>query len=624
MNYAEALARLDPEQRHVANWTPAEGNLRVQATAGSGKTTALVGLASTLIHRNLWPAAQLVVTTFSRKAADEIAERIGRLVDPTGIKMSTWHGLGLRLLRARDPAAWNIGRCTELPIGRRAVDVPSSIQIWRDVTGWRSIQSLGRKGLNLDTGLGAILDQHRFDMAKGRRIEEGPSDTDPPYYFVAWKLFEEIKQKRGLWDWNDVLLAWVDLLRQGERKHPLVVLVDEAQDNSKVQLEIAQRLASHPDGRLVLVGDSRQAIHTWRGAHPELFIEAESRLGATTRYLHRTYRCPQRVTAFANALVSGVSWADGPPASAHKALEGITTFRQICVEDEVIQRVQGGESPDRLAVLARTNADVGKLALQLLARGINARVLGGGNILKSRVAQDMLAWVGAVEAPTEAGWMRVYRTPSRYLRKTWAASVWDKARNGGDLLDAIERTPTRTSGVATLCRDLRNLRKQGTLGARLDYVAREILGLRANDEKLAASSPDRRQSEERARDDRVAGALVELATAFSVLDDFLALQTLTDDKTAPAVTLSTMHRAKGLEWPIVYVLAEHGKVPHAKGDPDEELRLFYVAVTRAEEELHCVFAEKPSSYIEPYLVPMVHRQKPHNTPSTSRNHRSRS
>ena len=603
MTYDEALARLDPEQRHVAQWTPAEGNLRIQATAGSGKTTALVALASSLIHRNLWPAAQLVVTTFSRKAADEIAQRIGLLVDPTGINMSTWHGLGLRLLRARNPSDWNIARCTELPIGRRAVDVPSNIQIWRDVTGWRTIRALGRKGLDLDTGLGAILDQHRFDMAEGRRIEDGQRDTDPPFYFTAWKLFEEIKQKLGVWDWNDVLLAWVDLLRQGERQHPLVVLVDEAQDNSRVQLEIAQRLASHPDGRLVLVGDSRQAIHTWRGAHPELFIEAESRLGATTRYLHRTYRCPQRVTALANALVSGVGWADGPPAAAHKALEGITTFRQVPVEDEVIQRVEGGESPDRLAVLARTNADVGRLALQLLARGTNARVLGGGNILKSRIAQDMIAWVQAVEAPTEEAWMRVYRTPSRYLRKTWAASVWDKARNGGDLLDAISRTPTRSSGLATLCQDLRNLRRNRTLASRLDYVAKEILGLHANDEKLSASSPDRRQSEERARDDRVAGALVELAAAFPALDDFLALQTLAGDKTAPAVTLSTMHRAKGLEWPIVYVLAEHGKVPHAKGDPDEELRLFYVAVTRAEEELHCVFEESPSSYIEPYLTP---------------------
>ena len=294
MTYDEALARLDPEQRHVAQWTPAEGNLRIQATAGSGKTTALVALASSLIHGNLWPAAQLVVTTFSRKAADEIAQRIGLLVDPTGINMSTWHGLGLRLLRQRNPSAWNIARCTELPIGRRAVDVPSSIQIWRDVTGWRSIQALGRKGLNLDTGLGAILDQHRFDMAEGRRVEDGQRDTDPPYYFTAWKLFEEIKQKRGLWDWNDVLLAWVDLLRQGRTAStPWWCSWTRRRTTRK-----CATWRSRSGSRRTRTGVScwlgtrgRRSTHG-AGAHPELFIEAESRLGATTRYLHRTYRCP--------------------------------------------------------------------------------------------------------------------------------------------------------------------------------------------------------------------------------------------------------------------------------------------------------------------------------------------
>lgn len=596
-NYQAAVARLDAEQRHVAAWRPRDGNLRIQATAGSGKTTALVALAATLLREGAWPAAQLVLTTFSRKAADEIVRRVSALVDAHGTQMSTWHGLGLRVLKQVEGNKWNLNRCTELPISSRAVDVPSSIQIWRDVTGWRTIQALGRKGLALDTGLGEILDQHRFEMASGRRIEDGPQEDDAPSYFTAWKMFTEIKRKLHVWDWDDVLYAWLQILQERERKHPLVVLVDEAQDNSRVQLEIAQRLTSHPDGRLVLVGDSRQAIHTWRGAYPELFIEAEKRLGATTRYLHRTYRCPRRITELANDLVAGVAWADGPAALAHRDVEGITTFRRECVEEEVIRRVQDGEAPDRLAVLSRTNAEAGQLALQLLAQGVNARILGGGNLLKSRVAQNLLSWAKVVEAPTEEAWMRVYRTPGRYLRKTWAASVWDKARGGGDIIDAIERTPTRASGLSDLIVDLRCVAKQRTLAARLDTIARRVLGLRAEVEKISASTPQRRQSEERARDERVAQALVDLAKAFPTLEQFIALENLAEDRSSPAVTLSTMHKAKGLEWPVVYVLAEEGKVPHRYGDPDEELRLFYVAVTRAQEELHCLFEKNPSPYI---------------------------
>jgi len=614
MNYEEALARLDDEQRHVASWRPTDRNLRIQATAGSGKTTTLVALAATLLRAGAWPAAQLVLTTFSRKAADEIIKRVGDLVDPTGIQMNTWHGLGLRVLRQLEPAKWNIRRCIELPIKQRAKDVPSSIQLWRDVVGWWDIAALGRKGLKLDKGLGDILDRHRLDMAEGRRLEHGETNDDPLAYLEAWTLYEQLKKKLNLWDWDDVLYAWQDRLHARERPHPLVVLVDEAQDNSWLQLDIAQRLASHPDGRLVLVGDSRQAIHTWRGAYPQLFIEAETRLGAETRYLHRTYRCPRRVTHLANALVADQPWADGPVSSAFRDIEGVTTFRNASPVEEVTQRVEGGEAPDRFAILARTNADVGNMALRLLASGVNTRVLGGGNILKSPVAQTLLAWAQVAEAPTEEAWMQVYRTPGRYLRKTWAGSVWQKVAGGMGLVEAMEHTPSNASGLYQLICDVEKVEKITSLAKRLDYIAHTILGLEkvAN---LTASSPNRRRNEEKARDDRVAGALIDLAGTFPTLDAFHRLEEVATDTKAPSVTLSTMHKAKGLEWPIVYVCAEAGKVPHTQGDPDEELRLFYVAVTRAQDELHCLYDEAPSPYIVPHLGNTLEREHDHHHPS---------
>ena len=245
-NYEEALARLDDEQRHVAAWRPTDRNLRIQATAGSGKTTTLVALAATLLRSGAWPAAQLVLTTFSRKAADEIIKRVGDLVDPTGVQMNTWHGLGLRVLRQLEPDKWNIRRCIELPIKQRAKDVPSSIQLWRDVVGWWDIAALGRKGLKLDMGLGDILDCHRLDMANGRRLKDGPTDGDPPAYLEAWTLYEQLKKKLKLWDWDDVLYAWQDRLHARDRAHPLVVLVDEAQDNSRPPSEMSR--GSRPFG----------------------------------------------------------------------------------------------------------------------------------------------------------------------------------------------------------------------------------------------------------------------------------------------------------------------------------------------------------------------------------------
>jgi DNA helicase-2/ATP-dependent DNA helicase PcrA len=595
MAFDAAMSRLDDDQRQVAAWRPEDGHLRIQATAGSGKTTALVALAANLLRSGMDPQ-RLIVTTFARKAADEIIARLASLADPTGANLSTWHGLALRVLRARGEAQWNVARCVDMPVARRAPDTPSSLQIWRDVTGWGNIAALGKRGL--DTQIGTILDAYRLARADGTTLDE----VEDPDLRVAWSLYEEIKASYGVWDWDDVLYRWRDLITQGPRSAGLTVLVDEAQDNSKLQLEIAQALVNHPDGRLVLVGDSRQAIHCWRGAWPKLFIDAEAMLGATTRYLRRTYRCPTGVVDLANRAVQGQSWAAGPVAEASKDLTGVVTARQGDAVEEIASAIADGADVARFAVLCRTNAEVGAAALRLLAAGINTRAVGQRNLLGHRVAQDMLAWAQCVEEPTEDAWMRVYHTPTRYLRKTWAQAVWRNTALAGGGYDALVRAivcePTKASGLDALLDDLDAVAQVTDFADRLAWIARHILDLDQPEEALRASSEHRRASEERARDDRVAQALIELASMFPSLHDLRVLESLKDDPDAPAVTLSTIHRAKGLEWPVVYLAAEGGKMPLRRGDPDEERRLLYVGITRAEEELHLRYTTEPSPYIK--------------------------
>ena len=280
----------------------------------------------------------------------------------------------------------------------------------------------------------------------------------------------------------------------------------------------------------------------------------------------------------------------------------------------MIQRVEGGESPDRLAVLARTNADVGRLALQLLARGTNARVLGGGNILKSRIAQDMIAWVQAVEAPTEEAWMRVYRTPSRYLRKVPGRRRCGTRPGTGATSStrSAARRPARPE-LATLCQDLRNLRrKQGTLSLPPGLRRKGDLGpARQRREAvgvLPGSPPERGARTGRPGGGGARGACRRVPGAWTTS---WRSRPLRATRPRPAVTLSTMHRAKGLEWPIVYVLAEARQGAAREGRPRRGASaLFYVAVTRAEEELHCVFEESPSSYIDIVLDPQPQRSPP--------------
>ena len=590
--FEAAMARLDDAQRHVAAWRPEDGHLRIQSSAGSGKTTALVALAANLLRSGMDPQ-RLIVTTFARKAADEIVSRLGALADTYKTNLSTWHGLALRVLRARGEQ-WDVSRCVDMPVARRSPLTPSGLQIWRDVTGWGTIDAIGKKGL--DCGMG-LLDAYRLVRANGTLLP----DVDDLEVHTLWSLYEELKAAYGVWDWDDVLYRWRNVLVARQRAAGLIVLVDEAQDNSRLQLEIAKALVDHPEGRLVLVGDSRQAIHTWRGAWPELFIEAETLLGATTRYLTRTYRCPPTVVALANRIVGGQTWAQGPTAEAVKSAPGIVTGERGSAEDVIQQRIQDGESPDRFAVLCRTNAEVGALALILLAVGVNARAVGQRNLLAHRVALDVMAWAQCVEAPTEEAWMRVYRTPTRYLRKTWAQAVWrhTQAAGGGPsaLRVAIMQEPTRASGLDALLDDLDLVAASTTLVERLGVIAEQVLGLTQPESALRASSADRRASEERARDDRVAQALVQLAHTFPTLADIRALENLNAEPNAPAVTLSTIHRAKGLEWPVVFLIAEKNKLPLHGGNPDEERRLLYVGVTRAEEELHLRYCISPSPYL---------------------------
>lgn len=602
-----AMSLLDEDQTHVAAWRPEDGNLRVQATAGSGKTTALVALAASLLRSGLDPAT-LIVTTFARKAADEIQSRLLSVVPTSAREMnlSTWHGLALRVLRARGEK-WDVSKCVDMPVARRSSVTPSFNQIWRDVIGWEAIEALnGRKGLDLTKKQSdPVRDAYRLARANGLFVEDVLSSDSMPQPITgllktAWSMYNELKAVYGVWDWDDVLYRWREVLQSAPRQTALTVLVDEAQDNSKLQLEIAQSLASHPDGRLVLVGDSRQAIHTWRGAWPELFIEAEELLGATTRYLKRTYRCPRSVVDLANKSVDGETWAEGPAAWAHKETAGIVTAQQGESPAEIYERVTSGESPDKFAILCRTNAEVGAAALQLLAAGVNAKAVGQRNLLKHRVALDMLAWAQCAENPTEEAWMRVYRTPTRFLRKTWAGAVWRRTQQDDGspaaLYDAALREPTRASEHPTLLRDLAAVAALPSFAERLEYIRTDVLGL-ATWPGLRASSANRRENEERSRDDRVADALCELALRFPSLAELRSLEDLSADPQRPSVTLSTIHRAKGLEWDTVYLRAAHGKLPLQHANPAEERRLLYVGITRAKEELHFRFPSRPSPYL---------------------------
>lgn len=271
---AEALAahctRLDPFQAAVAGWRPADGNLQVVAGAGSGKTFTVVGGVGQLVRDGV-PPDRIIVTTFTRKAGDELAERTAKVVPAAAfqqLRIGTFHGLALRALRAAQPGRWPMQRCLDL--GDRAAGLPGTGLLWKQVCGWGTIRGTNLSGLDLDDAEEAARDfSGAVEILRAHGIRPGDLDLRirfrallgeyVPDCVAAWRLFEAAKRELEAWDFGDVLFAYWRGLRSREIADSAdVVIVDEAQDNSWLQLEIARLLAA--GGRLILVGDSRQCI----------------------------------------------------------------------------------------------------------------------------------------------------------------------------------------------------------------------------------------------------------------------------------------------------------------------------------------------------------------------------
>lgn len=265
-----AIGKLDREQRAAAQaiLDPSMGNLRLAACAGAGKTGTVTVATAAVVTTGVYAPQDVVVTTFTSKAGKEIQHRIGQYLSQEqtqALRLGTFHGLALRALRAMGQN-WSMPFCLDIP--NRADNIPSSGLLWSFVTGWGDIKGTGHQGLNLDLmelGLQARDYQMAADLIRAHdgHLQStaliGKHAEHLPRFREAWELYEACKAELQAWDFADALAEWLRLLRAGDGGAKLVI-VDEAQDNNLVQLEIGKLLASNGKGRLVLVGDPAQCI----------------------------------------------------------------------------------------------------------------------------------------------------------------------------------------------------------------------------------------------------------------------------------------------------------------------------------------------------------------------------
>ncbi|MCC5952962.1 MAG: DNA helicase PcrA [Acidimicrobiia bacterium] len=595
-----ALDELNSPQRDAV--THDDGPLLVIAGAGSGKTRVLTHRIAHLIGERGVSPFEILAITFTNKAADEMRERVAALVGPVAQRMwvSTFHSACVRILR-RDAAH---------------VGYPSSFTIY-DQSDAQRLCGYVIKDQHLDSkrfpprAVHATISAAKNDNVGVDAFAERATGPFERKIAEVYREYQARLVKAGALDFDDLLAVTVRLFSE----HPEVaahyrrrfrhVLVDEYQDTNKVQNELVLHLAAE-HGNVCVVGDADQSIYAFRGATISNILEFESAFPDTTvLVLEQNYRSTQTILDAANALIANNVarkpkdlWTDqgsGDPITRYEATD--ETDEAQWVARKMAHLHDSGHAWGDMAVFYRTNAQSRMIEEHLGRMGIPYKVIGGTRFYDRKEVKDALAYLRcAVNPADEVNLKRVLNVPRRGVGDSSVARLdaWATAR-GVPFEDALRSAPEAgvtgraVKGIAEFL-DLLDAARPHLSGgpARALEVLLERSGYLAELEAEHSVEADGRIEN--------LAELVGAAGDFETVDEFLEQVSLVADtdelgEDESAAVLMTLHAAKGLEYPVVFLVGlEDGVFPHMRslGDPDqleEERRLAYVGLTRAREQL---------------------------------------
>jgi DNA helicase-2/ATP-dependent DNA helicase PcrA len=634
------LSGLNPAQ-YEAVTLPA-GPVLVVAGAGSGKTRVLTHRLAYLVAELGASPFEILAITFTNKAAGEMRERVAQLLGPVGHRMwvSTFHAACSRILR-REASL----------LGYR-----SSFTIYDQADATR-LTDWVRRDLNLDPKRFPARQLHaQISSLKNELVlppEYAQNAVGPAERRIA-EVYTEYQRRlaeASAVDFDDLLVLTVRLFRE----HPEAlyryqqrfrhVLVDEFQDTNAAQWELVRLLALEHRS-IMVVGDDAQSVYRFRGADFRNLLKFEDAFpDATIVVLDQNYRSTQRILEAANAVIANNAstrkkhlWTDKGVGEQIVRYQGDDEHDEAqFVVREVHRLVDGSEYRyGDIAVFYRTNAQSRVLEESLVRAGVPYRVFGGVKFYDRREVKDALAYLRALVNPDdEVSWKRVVNTPRRGVGDTSiakldayaqgagitfraaagqavAAGVSGKALGGlRDLLDLMVEVESAASGgvgstleaVLTRSGYLAELEAERSVEShgRIENLQELVGSARAFDEQVERGELGGLAAIGGVGIGEAAGAAGDRPDGLARVQAFLeAISLVTDldenDPEASSVTLMTLHSAKGLEFPVVFLIGlEDGVFPHVRslGDPDEleeERRLCYVGLTRAEERLYLCHA----------------------------------
>lgn len=592
-----------------------EGPLLILAGAGSGKTKTLTHRIAYLIQeQQIWPN-EILAVTFTNKAAKEMRGRLGTLLGKDGAHrtfmpwMGTFHGICVRLLR----------------IDGAAIDIATNFVIY-DEDDRQGLVKQAMKQLN-------IADKQMKPRAVSSAISGAKNELVLPEEFIAtaqypfqksvgdvYALYEKLRKKAGALDFDDLLIETVRLLRENEavrvkwRSQFKHILIDEYQDTNAAQYAIVKSLVSEARN-ICVVGDDWQSIYSWRGADFTNILNFERDFpGATIIKLEQNYRSTGSILEAAHNVISKNTqrtdkklWtAEGPgaPVQVHGVYDEAEEA-QLVASRIAAQVAIGARQYGDFAALYRTNAQSYTLERAFLQQRVPYQIVGGVRFYDRKEIKDVVAYLRLIYQPNDRmSFSRIVNTPVRGVGTTSLEKflIWQSS-TGLDIIAAlsnVEQTSTLTSrakmALAQLGEKLRTLQGKVEADVPPAGIIETLIDLTGYRDYLLDGTP---QAEDREAN---IGALISDAKSFASLPDFLeevALMSSADTvDDVQKATLMTLHAAKGLEFPVVFMVGmEEGMFPHARiyeagaSELEEERRLCYVGMTRAREELHLSYAQ---------------------------------
>ncbi|MBX3019588.1 MAG: UvrD-helicase domain-containing protein [Bdellovibrionaceae bacterium] len=611
---------LNPEQVKAVEHR--DGPLLILAGAGSGKTTVLVNRAGYLIASGV-PAKDLTVLTFTNKAARELKHRVGVKLGKVakGIWAGTFHSFGLQILRQYHVKAG-------LPERFGIIDQTDSQAVLKDLM--KTLTVAGRDKFDMDKLLTLVNDLRLFGKFK--------SVVESEYQVVAEALLPKYLKRLnhlGAVDFEGLLLEPLELLK----KHPDIqekvrakigyLMVDEFQDTNATQMKLIDAvLGEHRN--LCVVGDDDQSIYGFRGAEVSNILNFPKRYApAEVIRLERNYRSSGQILNLANAVIAKNSNRHGKVLRSEARGKGsqipeLFRYESEEIEAETVARelrklISEGRKPRDLAVLYRSNSQAAAVEAILRQEQVPYSVSGGTSIFDRKEIKDVLAYLRAALFGTDLSVRRILNTPSRGIGETSfdrldeyakekkvpfmrALQFWQEA-------GVNENTGAAIDGFVQMLHEMPDAILTETPAESLLQFLDQIGYRKAvYDSSTEASSGEKKWNligifarimERRLLKDGISrGGLSEFIDQMELRDDG-------SDSDADEVSLMTFHASKGLEFPVVYLIGvEEDLLPHRTlgQDVDEERRLFYVGITRAQEKLILSYCQARRRYGAPRPV----------------------